>query len=344
MRILFRQSSILVLVLTFILSGCASFAPYQIVSQKEIDQWVKNNQYGHALKALRNKVKLFPTRTAKRNLEKIKIKAAHYDRKQADRILKLQSMKEWDKAITILHSSLQKYPDGKQLQRVYKIIRGKQEKQIMHLEAQLLLEKAEWLSETLKIYQNMLLIDPKNHLTKWHINNTQVEIQNIATKLHTLGRNALREKKYDLADICLSTANRLRPNKEHRHSLALLELKSEKTSKEIKLLLDGMKQALENNNLKNGSKLLRRLANVDNYPPEIESLKQSLIKKINDEVGKILKSGSVLYKNGQIEQAKKIWATALKLDPKNEQIHDRISRAERALETLKELKKAESSK
>lgn len=342
---IFNFPLVIALILTLVLSGCSTFTPYRIATQQEIDQWVKNNQYGIALSVLENKARLLPTKAVKNSLETIKTKASEYDKKQAASVLKLQSSGKWEEALSILHSSLQNYPEGKQLQRAQKTLQGRQGKNILNLEAQLLIEKAEWLSQNLKIYQNMQLIDPQNRSIKWNMANTQSEIKFTAGKLHAFGQSALSKKEYDLAEICLHTANRLHPTKEHSASLALLEQKTRKTTdKEINVLLEKMKQAIEKNRLEDGRKFLAQIEAMKEHPPEITSLKKILDKKISTEVNRILEEGNVFYKNSKIEKAKQTWKKALKLDPKNEQINERISRAEKALETLKELKKAKSVK
>ncbi|MCK5092639.1 MAG: hypothetical protein KAR30_08945 [Gammaproteobacteria bacterium] len=336
----FPSARLRIVIMTLILSGCSTFSQLKLGSQEDIDQWLENDQYGHALSVLTLQEKIFNDEETRRNLKRVKIKASQYDRKQAANIRKLLSKEKWDEAIALLNSSIQNHPDGKQLLRAQKVLQRKQRQHTMNLEAQLLLAKTEWLSKNLRLYQIMLLADPQNQSTKWKIAGTQHELKSSADKLQIFGNNALRKKEYDLADICLSTANRLKPTKELNESLVLLELRSRKTAKKIKTLSDGMKKALKKNDLAQGRKLIAELEKMNDYPFELEKLKQSIVNNIRIKVTKILKQGDILYKNGKIEGAKTVWENALKFEPENEQLHDRISRAERALETLKELKKS----
>ena len=335
----FSSACLRIVIMTFVLSGCTNFPQIKLNSQEDVDQWLKNDQYGRALSSLKLQARLFSNKETNQTLKTVKVKASQYDRKQAASIRRLLSKEKWDEAIALLNSSLQNHPDGKQLLRTQKLLWRKQQQHTMNLEAQLLLSRTEWLSRDLKLYQTMLLADPQNQSTKWKIADTQHELQSSADKLQIFGNNALEKKQYDLADICLSTANRLQPTKELNESLTLLELRSRKTINKIKTLSGKMKDAIKKNDLAKGRKLIIELDEMNEYPFELEKLKESIVNNIGIKVTKILKKGDILYKNGNIEGAKIAWENALKLEPENEQLHDRITRAERSLETLKELKK-----
>lgn len=300
----FSSVHLRIVIMTLILSGCANLSKIKLTSQEDVDQWLKNDQYGQALSSLKLQTRLFSNDETNQTLKTVKVKASQYDRKQAASIRKLLSKEKWDEAIALLNSSLQNHPDGKQLLRTQKVLWRKQQQHTMNLEAQLLLAKTEWLSKNLRLYQIMLLADPQNQSTKWKIANTQQELKSSAGKLQVCGNNALRRKKYDLAEICLSTANRLQPTKELNESLTLLELKSRKTAKKIKTLSDGMKDALKKNDLVKGRKIIAELEEMNEYPFELEKLKESINNNIRIQVTKILKRVTYCIKTGRLKAQK----------------------------------------
>jgi len=106
---------LLAITLIITLAGCSALGTYQIADQNDIDQWLKNHQYGRALNTLNLEATLFSSKETQKKLKIVKISASKYDRTQAAKVLNLVSKDKWEEALNLLNTSLQNHPDGKQL-------------------------------------------------------------------------------------------------------------------------------------------------------------------------------------------------------------------------------------
>jgi tetratricopeptide (TPR) repeat protein len=232
---------------------------------------------------------------------------------------------------------------------------GTKTQHLRQLDAQLLLARAEWLLTRKRILNEMIRSEPGNVIKKWDLRNTDSQIRGTAKELNTLGSNALDLHELDTADLCLTMADRLSPTVENTLALAKLEdirykkkLKQYKKSQQIEQkrlelkntkLIKETKTAIANNNLIHASGLLKKIRKNKTQDEEIKNLKKSLDTAIQARTKILLEEGNHHYSNGNIKQAKSTWEKALQLDPENNMIRERIKRADRVLEKLKQLKK-----
>lgn len=112
----------------------------------------------------------------------------------------------------------------------------------------------------------------------------------------------------------------------------------EKLRQDYDRLASQAREALDKGELQEAQRIVPELAKIDPDNPEVHQLQRRLNETVSAVVDKMLKRGSMLYRQEKIEEAKTVWEEVLELDPSNEDAQAGVKRAERVLERLRELK------
>ncbi len=79
------------------------------------------------------------------------------------------------------------------------------------------------------------------------------------------------------------------------------------------------------------------------HQPELEQASRKLLKQLEQQlaqrVQQLDRSGDAHYVKGNVEQASDLWSEALELQPDNRPIQDKLLRAKRVLDNLRELRR-----
>lgn len=339
-------------------------------SKRQIETWLDQHQYDKALNALTNAVHRSPSEEVRTQIKQVMIRADGYDRTQAEAIERKHKLGDWEGAFRILRESLQNLPDGERLQALEKQLIHDQAKRLRQLEAQTLLAKAEWLLQSDSLYKEMSRTDPRHKPITDERTYIRSEILLTAKRLSAFGIKAYSNGDLDLAGRCLRMADRLHPSKENTAALERLDqllaaqfysakrkirLANEqkeraiyaqqkkqkqaeihRTKKENKRLLIEAMKAFHENDLALARELETKIRGEENNP-QLTKLRKSLNEAIDARVKSLLEKGNILYRDSRINLAKQTWEEALVLDPTNEEVKNRISRAERVLGNLKDI-------
>ncbi len=81
---------------------------------------------------------------------------------------------------------------------------------------------------------------------------------------------------------------------------------------------------------------------MDPGNPEARRLHQQLNRTVSARVAPMLERSALLYREGKIEEAKKIWEEVLRLDPSHGQAQAGVERANRVLDNLRRLKERDA--
>ncbi len=347
------------------------FGKLRKVDQKLIDQWVTEQKYSKVLGSLESVPGAERSEKDRVQIEEIQKLAEEYEIQQSEAIEKLYSKGYRLQALKQAEEALNNYSDGTRLWVIKEKIKQQHANYIREVESQILLAKGEWLLQSPPLYKELLSANPGNK--DLIIESKQVTGDSIATaaRLTVLGIYALSTDQIELAEQRLTMANALHPTSENITALARLDKLShekivkqrevdqvqqeikrrveskkrvevqrkrqEKEQKESTRLVETIYHSLARGELMEAQNQIRELENTFENNSDILRLQDSLYKLIAKEVDTLLVEGNELYGNGQIEKAKVVWESALKLDPDNVKINRRIKRAKQVLTRLREL-------
>lgn len=366
-----RISLTICLACFLLMSACSVILPKRDATNIQIDQWIAQHKYSKALKALNIRARTQPSTANASWLQTVQELAANYDLQETSQIQYFADKGNLDDAFQRLDLALQNYPEGAHLLELQNRLKPKQAQRVEELESQLILARAEWLLNSKSLNEEIIRVYPENKRASNELKIINPEINTNAEKLSKIGIKFLGANKLDLADRYLTMADQLHPSKgniaalvkldqlryelktklrkqqlkaqEARNKIELkkrkqvLQQKELRQQREIKHLVTNIQKALNKEDLFLAQKLFVQLVAIDVKDPNVPKLQQILNDAITTKVDKLLDQGNVLYRNGEILQAKETWEKALKINPDNTQVRSRIIRAERVLNKLREL-------
>lgn len=347
------------------------FGKLRKVDQKLIDQWVAEQKFSKVLGSLESVPGAERSEKDRVQIEEIQKLAEEYETQQSETIKKLYEEGDRLQALEAAEEAFNNYSDGARLWVIKEKIKQQHANYIREVESQILLAKGKWLLQSPPLYEELLSANPGNK--DLIIESKQVTGDSIATaaRLTVLGIYALSTDQIQLAEQRLTMANALHPTSENITALARLDKlshekvvkqrevdqvqqeikrrveskkrvevqrkKQEKEQKESTRLVETIYHSLARGELMRALSQIRELENTFENNSDILRLQDSLDKLVAEKVDALLVEGNELYSNGQIEKAKVVWESALKLNPDNVKINRRIKRAEQVLTKLREL-------
>jgi len=358
----------ILLVLTLLLSGCASFSKQKgLPSAAQIDQWVDNDQYGLALTSLKHvspNEKLFAYYVNKRKT--IMVLAKSYEKAVLRETNKYIAQQKWSEAILGLNKALKNYPSSRLIHDRYNTVIEQQQKRIHKFDAKALLARAKLLSNKLPISQKDVSNSPINFAAQWDLQSLKNELSDMHSRLMAMTEQLIDDDEIKLAEMCIKQT-RLLPSEEKsiaainalqkridqkkktkQAAIAKKELerktrrklsKQKKHSRKVRQLVKKISHSLKNNELISAEKQLTALSRLTPKSKAFLELKIKHRNKVEHLVNMLIEKGNRLYRQEKIADAKETWETALEIDAKNKTLQAQIRRADRVLLKLKELRK-----
>ncbi len=229
----------------------------------------------------------------------------------------------------------------------------------LNLQDRLLIEQTHAQQAQLPILNELVRLDPNNRDAKNSLKTIQQELKTNRRKLSECGLRHIARRS-SLAQECLELALSLETTQQDRLLLDLIAEKEKKT-KQVKAqkkqdIQEQQRKDRIQNKLQKAStlyekdefdaarKLLNQVLTEEPANPQAKRLLAQLESRLESHLEHLLKSGDKLYQEGEIEGALGIWKAALRLDPENPLVKEKIERATRVLENLEDLRKAEKAK
>ena len=349
-------------------TGCSTFAKQEgLPSMAQIDAWVDNDKYGLALTSLEYispTEKSFSTYVEKRKT--VMILAAAYEKAVLRETRKDIKKSQWSKAILILNTARNNYPNSRPILDRYNMVIKQQQKRIHKFDAKALLARAKLLYNKLPISQKNVDNSPINLAAQWDLQSLKNELADMHNRLMAMTEQLLDDNEIKLAEKCIKQAQALAHDKKEIASIKSLQVKirhkkkilkkaaakksakrklseNKKHSRKIGRLIKKVNHSLNNNELVNAEKLLMTLAHLAPDSSEFLQLRLKHRNKVDNLVYKMIEKGNSLYRQEKIAEAKHVWETALKLDTQNKTLQVQIRRANRVLQKLEELRTKRSA-
>lgn len=271
----------------------------------------------------------------------------------ADRAREQKEQGQIASALSLLRASSGKFPGNEEINRLISEYELDRQQQRLVLEKQLLVIETRWLLESLPLleqlaqgHQKDLLI--RAQLLRWHsyLNSKEPQLVNCGIEMEALN--------IWLARRCLNLAYRISQTPESKQRLAAVTNKIEaielaakaeqerqeelKRADRVAQLLTEANQARQQGALINAMVKIDEALKQDPESPRVREELSDLQELLGREADALLKLGDSLYRNQQTEAAIAIWETALKLDPNQQQVTERIVRARIVLNKLESIR------
>lgn len=337
------------------LSGCAELVlVHRPVDDATIERWLERKQYGKVLDVLERRARRSNALDAEKRLEQVRAQAAQYDQQRATAARELLQAGKLDRAEEQINLALNRYPDGEQLQQAAQQLRRLRQDRIDALEAKLLLAQADWLAQSVPIYQQLATVEPSNLDAIRQARRMEQERSEVAQRLASIGLTAHAEGDTERAKRYLAASKKLLPSPPVSDVLTHLgeqekrkkvvrqaqqrQIASRMRREEAQRLANQARQALQNLQLQEARAHVERLQQVDPKFEQLDALKSRLDQAVAARVKALLRTGDDHYAEGRIAEAKRVWEAGLALAPGDTELTNRVERAERVLNRLEELR------
>jgi len=257
------------------------------------------------------------------------------------------------KALVLLKASEKKFPEDENLNQLALEYGKIRERQQLILEMQLLLIESRRLVESIPILEELAEGQPNSHFYRTQVSLWRSYLDTKEAELIACG-STLEEINIWLAKRCLSMAYRISETGENKQRLveitnkidkieqAITEKLQQKEERErdlrIEQLLSEAMQEREQGELISAKEKIDEALKQDPESPQVRAQLSELQQDLNRQVDLLMKLGDKLYRNQQTKAAITAWEAALKLNPSQQQVTERIDRARTVLKKLESIR------
>jgi tetratricopeptide (TPR) repeat protein len=207
MRTSLRNS---VMVTLALLCGCTIPSFLRPPTINEINTLVARQEFGEALRELRDIPPTHPERESFRALEaEVQGLADEYARSMIARSETIEAEGDWTSAIAMLVEARQKYPTSEEIDTAEQNMRQRQTMLLNDVDDRLVLLQAERLLQELPLRQEIARVDPYHLAGRRQVAAIQAELTSIVERLSTAGEEALLDGDYFTAEGYIIIAARI---------------------------------------------------------------------------------------------------------------------------------------
>jgi len=304
---------IIIIFSCFTVLSCALIQPSPAQLDKDIKQWIAQNQFDEIDAAFshinKNDKKFKKILSQKKSIAKQKnifIETTLATAKKHSRENK------WQPALDTYNNALLKIKNEPRLTKERENLLKSRDNHVRKLKEEMLIKRANALISYMKIYEKLEDLIPKDYSAQFDINHYDKDRIDVAKQLNTCAAQAIKNKQYIAARNCYSLSYKLEPSK---HKLLWvtkidrqLEIKSSK--KRHDELLASYKTAYAKQQYNKAMLHLDTLLAIDPSHQNAIKLKKSLIKEINIQTKNKIDLGKELYAKKKINKALNIWNQA----------------------------------
>ncbi len=345
-----RSARLLWLLVPLLLqTGCTVFTSYQ-EGETQINQWIKEKQYGKALKSLANVDPTDPDySTAAKKRKQVEALAASYEHDVRQKNERLLEDGKWAAALDSYDDALDRLPDSAVLKDGLALLHQRQTRELERLELKRLFGYGAWLKEVLPVFDDLVRVDPRSSEARARQQRMRREADSLADELTQYGNRALANNQLDTAERLLVLASQLSDTPTIQESLKNLKQQKIET-KQHQQVLELKRKRVTDRLLKEFDKSynekafsrsrdqLQALGEAGLERDQYNKLQTKLQRAIDREAGRLMREGVNAYSRGQFELAIKQWKEVLELQPDNKQASESLQRAEKVLERVQELR------
>ena len=351
---------LVLIILCLPLWSCATYYATREDVVGQVREWEQTGDYGKIFDTLE---KINPKHPQYRQLQRMKPRlqedARKYQKDIATTALSLAQKQQWQKALQTFDEGLDKYPQSSFLEREREKFLQDREQFLDYLERKYLYERAEWLIKAIPKQQQIVDTNPGDRTQSSRLKKLQKLSEETAEQLGQYGMAAYKADQRGVARRSLSLANTLQPNEEYSRILKQVELSKQRNSsrkpaqrstsptysstvkevqkQELDRLFDYFEQAYARQDWLEAEDYLKEIESLEPRSKRTQEARSKLDASKADYVQQQIKLGEHQYSQGDFTVALETWEAVYPLAPDNKALNKYIRRANRVLESLKEL-------
>lgn len=269
---------------------------------------------------------------------------------------KLQQKGNWSQAILILEEANEKYPENQTIHTELKRLERAWRREKRQLEDKILVTEIVSLREKVPLLEKLSDGESSNVLYKSRLMFWQNYLRVRVDPLVACGIYHGKTNPW-LAKQCLDLADKIEPSEEtkqllngvaqrieklqHASTNRRLEKAAQERKQEVENLLAEAEKANQRGAYRDALFILNEALKQDPKNTEVHRLRSETQQTLNRQVESLVRLGDRLYSDEKIVPAVSMWETALKLDPDQREIGEKIDRARRVLEKLEAIRSRE---
>lgn len=356
----------LIVGLLALLVGCVSLPP-QVSLRERVDQLSHQQEYASALQLIDSVTANHPDH-AELVVQRVNILALarQYEEQVIQEAASAAAQGQWTEAFSRYEQAMRRLPASSELTTSHQRMEQFYQRERAALELELMLARADWLHNSLKLVQTNTQWDVGNDSVSQRTRQWQAEAITLADTLTDAGEKSLasgelsQAKRIITAALRLNTTPRLQQANQRLQGLLTdaeqrqlaRQARQEQTRRErdTKQQLEQQQRftqqtfkeaerAFAAGDLPRAHQLVSQLGHDE---AQVKALHAQVDSAINSEINKHHDIGATLYSQGKFTEAITHWRHILRLDPNDTNAKLHLDRAERVLSRLRQLKRQQA--
>lgn len=265
-------------------------------------------------------------------------------------------------AVQLLSTALQRVPHSADLRDLRNTLEKERLQELKRNERERLVTRANYMLDEQALFEQQANLTQPSIGRRWENLRNKKEATQLSGQLLEHGEYALLQNDLENAETCLQLSLRLEHSAAAEEMLARLqslktsreevelqkasiqqakqEQKIQRTQKQqTRALLAETQQALEQNRLQEARAAFVQIPAANSNNREVIAVKDNLHTALNKQVAELISTGDSLYRADNVNEALHYWMQAQSLDPDNQQLQERIDRANKVMARLEELRR-----
>ena len=355
-----RLTQLVAAALLALLAGCSQMETIRIAQDRpeDLEPLIKQHEYARA----RQLTGKYPS------LDTVEVQAwitgqeSEYEAAVFADARTLEKDNDLLEAVQLLSAALQKLPHSTLLRELRHSIEQERVTQLSNNEREQLISRANFMLQQQKLYQDKINLESPSLGQRWENKRNAKEAGELSVKLLEHGEYAMQNYNLGIAGECLQLSTALNPSpqadallseistiKDSRKQVANKQATIKKVKKqqkvkqrqnnETRILAEETQQALANDDLQVARETFQQIPPSARQHKDVISIQDSLYKAVNARVDNLVIAGDAQYRSDNVLGAVRLWTEGLSLDPENQELRERVERANRVLARLEELKR-----
>ena len=355
-----RLIRLMAAVLLAVLAGCSQMETLRIGQDRpqDLEPLIKQHDYARA----RQLTVSYPSLDTQEVQAWITSQESEYEAAVFTDARSLEQDNDLLGAVQLLSGALQKVPHSTLLRELRSSLEQQRVEQLKTNERDQLISRANFMLEQEKLYQDKINLESPSLVQRWENKRNAKEAVEVSIKLLEHGEYAMQNDNLDVAEDCLQLSTAL--NQTVQADALLSEIKTIKTSRkqvaskqatikkvkkqqkvkqqqnnETRILVEETQLALANNDLQVARATFLQIPPSARQHKDVIAIENNLNEAVNAHINKLIIAGDARYRSDNVLGAVRLWTEGLSLDPGNQELRERVERANRVLARLEELKR-----
>lgn len=355
-----RQTALLLAILLPAMVGCAQMDSIRLGLDRpeDLQTLITQHEYARA----RQLTGKYPSLDTAETQTWITTRESEYEAAVFSDARTLEKDNDLLGAVQLLSDALQKLPHSTLLREQRNTIEQARVEQLKTNEREQLVSRANYMLEQQKLYMDMVNLETPSLGQRWEHKRNEKEARELSVKLLEHGQHAMQTGRLAVAENCLQLSSSLHPSQQADTMLSEIReiqnsrkqiakkqatVKQEKKQQKVKLrqesktrvLVEETRQALARKDLQVALATFLQIPPSELQKEEVAAVHDKLEQDISARVNDLIIAGDAQYRSDNVLGAVRTWTEGLSLDPDNQELRERVERANRVLARLEVLRR-----